>query len=72
MTSNTAVLRPGTDLDHWVDDTVRRLSEEFRDDLQEWYVRRTVQQARADLSGVPADAVPELVERLARHRLSVP
>ncbi len=72
MTSNTAVLRPGPDLDHWIDVTVRRLSDEFRDELAEWYVRHIVQQARADLSGVPADAVPELVERLARHRLSVP
>lgn len=72
MTSNAAVLRPGIDSDGWFDTTVRRLSEDFRDDLQEWYVRRTVQQARADLSGVPADAVPELVERLARHRLTVP
>ncbi len=70
MTSNTAVLRPGTDRDDWVDATVRRLSEDFRDELAQWYVRRTVQQARADLSGVPADAIPELVERLARHRLA--
>lgn len=69
MTSNTAVLRPGTDRDDWVDATVQRLSEDFRDQLAQWYVRRTVEQARADLSGVPADAIPELVERLARHRL---
>ena len=72
MTSNTAVLRPGTDHDEWVDATVRRLSQEFSGHVQEWYVRRTVQLARADLSGVPADAMPELVERLARHRLTVP
>ncbi len=70
MTSNTAVLRPGTDRDQWMDATVRRLSDEFRDQLEQWYVRRTVQQARADLSGVPADAIPEMVERLARHRLA--
>ena len=70
MTSNTAVLRPGTDRDEWMDATVRRLSDEFRDQLEQWYVRRTVQQARADLSGVPADAIPELVERLARQRLA--
>lgn len=72
MTSNTAVLRPGTDRDAWLDAAVERLSEEFRDSLERWYVRRTVELARADLSGVPADAMPELVERLARHRLSVP
>ena len=70
MTSNTAVLRPGTDRDDWVDATVERLSEDFRDEVAQWFVRRTVQQARADLSGVPADAIPELVERLARQRLA--
>ena len=72
MTSNNAVLRPGTDRGEWVDATVDRLAAEFRGELAEWYVRRTVQQARDDLSGVPADAMPEIVERLARHRLSVP
>ena len=56
--------------DDSVDLAVRRLSDEFRDRLGAQYVRRIVQLARADLSGVPAGAVPELVERLARHRLS--
>lgn len=72
MTSNNAVLRPGTDRDDWIDATVDRLAAEFRGQLEGWYVRRTVQQACADLSGVPADAMPEIVERLARYRLSVP
>ena len=70
MTSNTAVLRPGTDRDGWLEAAVHRLSEELGPGLEQWYVRRTVQQACADLSGVPADAMPELVERLARHRLT--
>ena len=69
MTTDTAVLRPRTG-DDSIDDAVRRLSDEFCDRLGAQYVRRIVQLARADLSGVPADAVPELVERLARHRLS--
>jgi hypothetical protein len=56
--------------DDSVDLAVRRLSDEFRDRLGAQYVRRIVQLARADLSGVPVGAVPELVERLARHRLS--
>ena len=68
MTSNAAVLSPGTA--DPVDSAVRRLSDEFRDRLGAPFIRRTVQLARADLSGVPADAVPELVERLARHRLT--
>jgi hypothetical protein len=72
MTSNNAVLRPRTERGDWVDSTVHRLAEEFRGELAEWYVRRTVQLARADLSGVPADAMPEIVERLARYRLSSP
>jgi hypothetical protein len=57
--------------DDSVDLAVRRLSDEFRDRLGAQYVRRIVQLARADLSGVPAGAVPELVERLARHRLTL-
>ncbi len=56
--------------DDSVDLAVSRLSDEFRDRLGPQYVRRIVLLARADLSGVPADAVPELVERLARHRLT--
>ena len=56
--------------DDSVDLAVSRLSDEFRDRLGAQYVRRIVQLARADLSGVPLGAVPELVERLARHRLT--
>jgi hypothetical protein len=70
MLSNTAVLRPGTGRDDSIDAAVRRLSDEFHDRLGPRFIRRTVQLARADLSGVPADAMPELVERLARHRLA--
>jgi hypothetical protein len=65
---DTAVLR--TLPDDAVDLAVRRLADEFRDRLGPQYIRRIVQLARADLSGVPVGAVPELVERLARHRLS--
>jgi len=65
---DSAVLR--TLHDDSIDLAVRRLSDEFRDRLGPQYVRRIVQLARADLSGVPAGAVPELVERLARHRLT--
>ncbi len=70
MTPDTAVLRSTPALDASVDSAVRRLSDEFRDRLGPRFIRRTVLLARADLSGVPADAVPELVERLARHRLT--
>ena len=57
--------------DDSVDLAVSRLAAEFRDRRGPQYVRRIVQLARADLSGVPAGAVPELVERLARHRLTL-
>ena len=70
MTSNAAVLRPGTHHDDSIDAAVRRLSDEFHDRICAPSILRTVQSARADLSGVPADAMPELVERLARHRLT--
>ena len=69
MTPNTVVQRPGTPPDESIDAAVRRLSVEFRDRLGPQFITRIVRLARADLSGVPADAVPELVERLARHRL---
>ncbi len=72
MTPDTAVLPSAPAVDDSVDAAVRRLSDEFRDRLGPRFIRHTVQLARADLSGVPADAVPELVERLARHRLTHP
>ena len=65
---DSAVLRSLPD--DSVDLAVRRLCDEFRDRVGPQYVRRIVQIARADLSGVPVGAVPELVERLARHRLT--
>ena len=68
MTPHTVGLRP-LGFDDPVDTAVHRLSAEFRDRLGAACIRRIVQLARADLSGVPADAIPELVERLARHRL---
>ena len=58
--------------DDSIDLAVRRLSDEFRDRVGPQYVRRIVQLARADLSGVPVGAVPELVERLAGPRLTHP
>ena len=68
--TNSAVLIPVTDQDDSVDAAVRRLSDEFHHRLGPRYIRRIVQLARNDLSGVPAAAVPELVERLARQRLT--
>lgn len=48
---------------------VERLTAEFPD-LPRTTVVRTVWGSRADLSGVPVGALPELLERLARQRLT--
>jgi hypothetical protein len=48
---------------------IARLGEEFSGRVPRGVVARVVRTCRADLSGVPAGAVPELVERLARQRL---
>jgi hypothetical protein len=48
---------------------VARLAREFAGRVPHPVVARVVRECRADLSGVPAGAVPELLERLARQRL---
>lgn len=48
---------------------VARLAIEFAGRVPHGVVARVVRACRADLSGVPAGAVPELLERLARQRL---
>ncbi|KGH46046.1 hypothetical protein IN07_14035 [Modestobacter caceresii] len=53
-----------------VDLAVVRLAEELGQRPQ--VVRPVVQECRQQLSGAPAGALPELVERLARHRLRAP
>jgi hypothetical protein len=52
-----------------VSPAVARLAREFAGRLSHRVVARVVRECRADLSGVPAGAVPELLERLARQRL---
>jgi hypothetical protein len=52
-----------------VDQAVLRLTDEFRATLRPQVVGTVVRSCRRDLSGVPATALPELVERLARARL---
>lgn len=53
--------------DRSVDLAVDRLATELGQRPQ--VVRQVVQECRQQLSGAPAGAMPELVERLARHRL---
>ena len=52
-----------------VDQAVVRLTDEFRTRLRPQVIGTVVRNSRRDLSGVPATALPELVERLARARL---
>jgi hypothetical protein len=47
-----------------------RLTAGFEKELPQAVVRRVVLGSRRDLNGSPAAALPELVERLARQRLS--
>ena len=52
-----------------VDHAVARLAGEFEASLAPQAIVRVVRDCRRDLGGSPAGAMPELVERLARHRL---
>jgi hypothetical protein len=69
----TSVVPPPPALDPWhdpsVDSAVARLGEEFSDHLRPQLIVRVVRESRRDLGGSPVGAMPELVERLARHRL---
>jgi hypothetical protein len=53
-----------------VDLAVARLAEEFGDRLRPQLIVHVVRDCRRDLGGSPVGALPELVERLARHRLT--
>ncbi|HEY2044376.1 MAG TPA: hypothetical protein VGH11_17000 [Jatrophihabitans sp.] len=50
-------------------DVVGRLCRDFSPLLPEVVIVEVVSQCRWELSGVPAAAMPEMLERLARHRL---
>ncbi|WP_409330222.1 three-helix bundle dimerization domain-containing protein [Trujillonella humicola] len=65
----TRVLARTSDDDAAVDQAVVRLTDEFRSTLRPQVIGTVVRSCRRDLSGVPATALPELVERLARARL---
>jgi hypothetical protein len=65
----TQVLAATIDEDTAVDQAVLRLTDEFSARLRPHVIGTVVRSCRRDLSGVPATALPELVERLARARL---
>ncbi len=49
---------------------VARLAPEFGDQVRPKVIVRVVRDCRRDLGGSPVGALPELVERLARYRLT--
>ena len=51
-------------------DLTERLFAEFEHVLPLNAIARVVRDCRSDLAGSPTGAMPELTERLARHRLS--
>lgn len=65
----TLALAPSPVRDASVDQAVSRLAEEFGHRCAPQVVVGVVQGCRQELSGAPVDALPELVERLARYRL---
>jgi hypothetical protein len=48
---------------------IERLREEFEPEINRETVVDVVRQCHHELQGIPAPALPELVERLARQRL---
>jgi hypothetical protein len=50
-------------------DVTERLFAEFDAQLPLRVIAQTVRECRRDLAGAPESALPELVERSARHRL---
>jgi hypothetical protein len=61
---------PSIDRDQSVRSAVTRLSHEFPE-LRPRNIVLVVRTCREELRGSPTDALPELVERLARQRLRV-
>jgi len=51
-------------------DAVERLSAEFQPELPAWLVLSTLRRCRRELDIISGPALPELVERLGRQRLS--
>ena len=56
--------------DHARDEVIARLSREFRASLPASVVTEVVDQCADHLHGTPESALPELLERLARQRLT--
>lgn len=61
---------PGLESESLAEESVGRLMRDFHGDFGVDEITTVVTKCRNDLSGEPVGALPELVERLARQRLS--
>ena len=55
--------------DQWVAEAVQRLEQEFRGSLRRDVIINVVRRSRSELDSPSVEALPELLERLARQRL---
>ena len=69
MTSNGPSTTAGAGDDRFLDEAVRRLHQELRGSVQRDVILRVVHRSRDELDTPSSEALPELVERLARQRL---
>jgi hypothetical protein len=67
----TALASPSSGHDESYADIMERMFREYEAVLDLPSITRIVNGCRHDLQGIPAGALPELTERLARHRLAV-
>jgi hypothetical protein len=70
MTAMTALENPAGQNASYAD-LVERMFREFEDRLALSLILQVVNDCRHDLQGTHVGALPELTERLARHRLTV-
>lgn len=69
MTRNESSMTTGADGDDSVAEAVQRLDREFRGSVHRGIIISVVRRSRHELDSPSAEALPELVERLARQRL---
>lgn len=55
--------------DRWVAEAVQRLEQEFRGSLRRDVIINVVRRSHSELDSPSVEALPELLERLARQRL---
>jgi len=69
MTHNESFMATGAYGDDSVAEAVQRLDREFRGSVHRGVIISVVRRSRRELDSPSAEALPELVERLARQRL---